>query len=105
MQITFGSVNATQQQQFAELLVQYGDDTETLWSEAESAFGASVVGQLQLVGQLAYLTANNAPLITALYQAEHDHPLTSAADLVKTLTTGRSRTSVKGALPIKSSRR
>lgn len=82
LQITFGSVNATEQQQFAELLVQYGDDTETLWSEAESTFGASVVGQLQLVGQLAYLTANNAPLITALYQAQHDHPLTSAADLV-----------------------
>ena len=43
------------------MLVQNADDPSALWNQAESAFGASVTTQLQLVGQLAYLTANNAP--------------------------------------------
>jgi len=80
LQITLGSSSSTERQQFAQLLVQNADDPATLWSEAESVFGASVTAQLQLVGQLAYLTANNAPLIVALNQSQH--ALTSVADLV-----------------------
>lgn len=82
LSIQFGRLDPNQQQTFAELLVRYGGDTSTLWTKTESAFGAETASQMQLLGKLSYLTANNAPLIAALYQSQHDHPLTSASDLV-----------------------
>lgn len=82
LQIQFGSVNTNEQQQFAELLLRYGNDPATLWAQSEAAFGATVSSQLQLLGQVSYLTANYAPLVTALYQSAHQQPLTSPADLV-----------------------
>jgi Neuraminidase-like domain/Salmonella virulence plasmid 28.1kDa A protein len=82
LQLQFGAKDTASQQQFAELLVRYGDDPTTLWAETGKAFSSTVASQLQLLGQLAYLTANNAPLISALYKATKNQPLASPADLV-----------------------
>ena len=82
LQVPFGTDGARQQQEFANLLVRFQNDPTMLWTEAEKAFGATASAQLQLVGQLAYLTANNAPLIAALYQAEHEQALSAPVDLV-----------------------
>ena len=69
------------QQQFAQLYAQHQGDWESFWPAAEQAFGAATTAQLQLTGQLHYLTVNNQPLVSALMAAEADAPLTSAADL------------------------
>ena len=81
LQVSFGDDSA-RQQQFADLLVRHSNDPATLWAQTEETFGASVSAQLQLLGQLSYLTASNAPLITALYQAAHQQPLNAPIDLV-----------------------
>jgi hypothetical protein len=82
LRVTVGVVNTTAQQQFANLLVKFGNDPATLWAQTEDTLGSTISAQLQLLGQMAYLTANNAPLIAALYQSQHQRPLASPADLV-----------------------
>ena len=71
---------ASQQQQFAELLVQYRDNPAGLWPAVTTALGAAPAKQLQLAGQLFYLTLNNAPVLSALVAAEKT-PLASTLDL------------------------
>jgi Neuraminidase-like domain/FHA domain/Salmonella virulence plasmid 28.1kDa A protein len=71
----------TQQDQFAQLYAQYQGDWPSFWREVGQAFGSTTATQLQLGGQLLYLTVNNAPLVSALRTAENDSPLTSALDL------------------------
>jgi peptidoglycan hydrolase-like protein with peptidoglycan-binding domain len=61
---------AGQPAQFAALLAAHAGDWTTLWSEAEKAFGAATRQKLQLVGQLSYLTLDNAPLLNALNKTE-----------------------------------
>jgi hypothetical protein len=72
----------SRQQQFVGLLVRCSGDPATLWAQTEQAFGAAVTAQFKLAGQLADLTVNNAPLITALHQAARQRPLTAPVDLV-----------------------
>jgi Neuraminidase-like domain/FHA domain/Salmonella virulence plasmid 28.1kDa A protein len=74
---------AAQQNQFAQLYVQYQDDWPRLWQAVERDFGTEAATQLQLTGQLCYLTINNQPLVTALTAAEAANgPLGSTMDLV-----------------------
>jgi hypothetical protein len=73
--------DAKQQAQFAQLYAQNASDTVGLWNAATQVFGADVTARLRLDGQLAYMTLNNAPLLTALHAAEKANPLASAADL------------------------
>jgi GH18 family chitinase len=75
------TLNTQQQQQFATLYSQHGNDPANLWPAVEQALGTGPTKQLQLMGQLYYLTINNAPLIGALTQAEAQNPLTSTQDL------------------------
>jgi peptidoglycan hydrolase-like protein with peptidoglycan-binding domain len=72
---------AGQPAQFAALLAAHAGDWTTLWSEVDKTFGAPTRQKLQLVGQLSYLTLDNAPLLTALDQAEAQNPLTAPIDL------------------------
>ena len=72
---------ASQQQQFAQLLALHRDDWTNLWPAVEKALGATVSTQMQFLGQLHYLTVNNAPLIAALNKAEAASPLASPLDL------------------------
>ena len=72
---------AIQQRQFAQLYAQYQGDWASFWPAAEQLFGAAATAQLQMTGQLYYLTVNNQPLVSALLAAEADTPLTSAQDL------------------------
>jgi hypothetical protein len=72
---------AGQPAQFAGLLAVHAGDWTTLWSEADKAFGAATRQKLQLVGQLSYLTLDNAPLLSALNKAEAQTPLTAPIDL------------------------
>ena len=74
-------VDVTQQQHFAEAYVHYRDDPEALWSALQQSLGEAVTKQLQLNGQLFYLTLNNAPVVHALHDAEQQYPLTSTIDL------------------------
>ena len=68
-------------QTFAELHVRYKDDLTTFWAEIAKAFGADVTKRLQLDGQLAHLTLNNAPLMTALHRAQSRPPIAAVDDL------------------------
>ena len=72
---------AGQPAQFAALLAAHAGDWTTLWSEVDKTFGTATRQKLQLVGQLSYLTLDNAPLLTALNQAEARNPLTAPIDL------------------------
>ena len=72
---------AGQPAQFASLLAAHAGDWKTLWAEAGRAFGAATQQKLQLVGQLSYLTLDNAPLLAALDRAEAQGPLTAPIDL------------------------
>ena len=73
--------DAAQQQQFATLYVQYRNDPADFWTALQKSLGAAPAKQLQLNGQLFYLTLNNAPVVTALLAAEKRTPLTSTLDL------------------------
>jgi len=70
-----------QQQQFAQLYTQYQGNWTAFWPAAEQLFGSAATAQLQLAGQLHYLTVNNQPLVSALMAAEAKTPLSSAQDL------------------------
>ncbi|MGH3511530.1 MAG: neuraminidase-like domain-containing protein [Pseudonocardiaceae bacterium] len=72
---------AGQPVQFAALLAAHAGDWTTLWSEVDKTFGIATRQKLQLVGQLSYLTLDNAPLLTALNNAEAHNPLTAPIDL------------------------
>jgi peptidoglycan hydrolase-like protein with peptidoglycan-binding domain len=74
--------NATQQTQFTQLYTQFRDQPAKFWPAVQQAFGATQGQQLQLMGQLYYLTINNAPLLAALNKAEAQEPLASTQDLV-----------------------
>jgi peptidoglycan hydrolase-like protein with peptidoglycan-binding domain len=70
-----------QPQQFAELLTQHSGDWTSFWSDVGKAFGAATQQKLQLLGQLSYLTIDNAPLLAALTTAQANAPLTAPIDL------------------------
>ncbi|MGO9029659.1 MAG: hypothetical protein ACLQOZ_13635 [Acidimicrobiales bacterium] len=78
---TFGADTASKQT-FATLYARYGSDPTELWSQVESTFSSSQTAQLQLNGQLAFLTLNNAPLVEALHAATKSQPITAVSDLV-----------------------
>ena len=69
--VLLGSVltGVSQQNEFASLLGQYGGDWNAFWTAAQAAFGEAAANQLKVLGQLNYLTLNNAPLVTRLVQA------------------------------------
>jgi hypothetical protein len=69
------------QPQFAQIYAQHNGDWTNFWPAVQQAFGATLTTQLQFMGQLFYLTANNQPLIAALNKAETASPLTSTLDL------------------------
>jgi Neuraminidase-like domain/Putative peptidoglycan binding domain/Salmonella virulence plasmid 28.1kDa A protein len=72
---------ATQQAQFALLYARYSDNPTLLWTNVQAAFGAVIAHQLQLDGQLYYLTLNNAPVVAGLKAAQGTTPITSTLDL------------------------
>ena len=55
-----------QAQQFSALLTQHAGDWTNFWTDVGKAFGAATQQKLQLIGQLSYLTIDNASLIGAL---------------------------------------
>ena len=70
------------QDRFAQLYAQYQGDWPTFWQAVEQALGSKAAKQLQLTGQLYYLTVNNQPLVAALMQAEaKSAPLSAPLDL------------------------
>jgi len=69
------------QQEFATMLVNNRADPATLWAESAKAFGPGITAQLQLDGQLAYLTVNNGPLLDALHR-NAGTPISTPLDLV-----------------------
>ncbi|QGM47133.1 hypothetical protein H2LOC_016335 [Methylocystis heyeri] len=72
---------AGQPERFAAMLVSHGENWSALWSDVEANLGAAARQRLQLVGQLSYLTLDNAPLLAALDQAEAQSPLKQPIDL------------------------
>jgi hypothetical protein len=72
---------SAQQDRFAQLYTQHQGDWAGFWTAVDQAFGTPTTTKLQLAGKLFYLTINNAPLVTALTNAEAKPPLTSTADL------------------------
>jgi hypothetical protein len=81
LKVTFGE-DAESHRRFADLYAAYRGDPAEMWAQVDQAFGAQTGARLRLTGQLAYLTVNNGPLISALFQAAGDNPITAAPDLV-----------------------
>jgi peptidoglycan hydrolase-like protein with peptidoglycan-binding domain len=73
--------NTAEQEQFAQIYAQYHDDWNSFWPALEQVLGAAPTKRLQLMGQLFYLTVNNAPLVNALINAEGQSMLSSTLDL------------------------
>ena len=71
---------AGQAQQFAALLTQHSGDWTNFWSDVGKAFGTATQQKLQLIGQLSYLTIDNAALIATL-TAHPETPITAPIDL------------------------
>lgn len=82
LQVTLGT-DTQRQQEFATLYTQYQTDMTSFWAAVTKSFGDATSKQLQLDGQLAFLTLNNAPLMTNVYKAEQATPITSLLDLVR----------------------
>ena len=75
--------DAAQQEQFAQIFMQYGTDPEKFWPAVANAFDANTVSNLKLDSQIAFLTLNNVQLMTSLYAAETANPIASMLDLVR----------------------
>ena len=75
--------DTARQEQFAALAMQYQGDLPGFWAAVRKALGDSITASLQLDGQVAVLTQNNAQLMTNLYAAEKAAPPTSMLDLVR----------------------
>jgi hypothetical protein len=82
LQLTFGE-DESKAQQFATLYVQHQHDLPTFWESVQRAFGEDTAGRLKLDGQLAFLTLNNAALMSRLHYVESTPPLRSLFDLVR----------------------
>jgi hypothetical protein len=81
LQVTIGG-DVQRQATFAQLFTLHKNDPAALWRAVDQALGAETSKQLQLDGQIAHLTLENAPLLAALHRAEAHPPLASMADLV-----------------------
>ena len=79
--MTFGE-DAESHRSLADIYAGYQGDPAEMWARVDQAFGAQGGARLRLTGQLAYLTVNNGPLISALFQAAGDTPITAVSDLV-----------------------
>jgi hypothetical protein len=69
--------------QVADLYVRHADDRDAFWDAVRAGLGAPVAQRLQVDGQLAYLTLNNAPLIGRLHGAAGDNGLGDPRDLAR----------------------
>lgn len=75
--------DAQRQQQFADLYTRYHSNLPAFWDAVKQSFGGETMKRLQLDGQLGYLTLNNAPLMSRLYETERRNPLSSTLDLAQ----------------------
>ncbi len=66
--------------QFAALLTQHAGDWTNFWADVGKTFGTATQQKLQLIGQLSYLTLDNAPLIGAL-TTQAQTPIAEPVDL------------------------
>ncbi|GAB93890.1 neuraminidase-like domain-containing protein [Gordonia rhizosphera] len=74
--------DARKQRQIADLYTRHTDDPSEFWEAVEGAVGEATARRLQLDGQLAYLTLNNAPLIRKLHAAVGANGLRDSSELV-----------------------
>lgn len=80
-QMLANRLSAAQQTTFSQLYTQFGNNPTQFWSEVRTTFGAPMTQQLQLDGQLYYLSLNNVSLVSALHAAQGNTPLSSPVDL------------------------
>ncbi len=80
LQVTLGK-DQGRMRTFAELHIRHKGDHAAFWKEIEASFGPDLTRRLQFDGQLAHLTLNNAPLLSALHRTRAKTPLASVDDL------------------------
>ena len=80
-QMLANRLSAAQQTSFSQLYTKFSSNATEFWSQLETAFGAPLTQQLQLDGQLYYLSLNNVSLVSALHAAQGSIPLSSPVDL------------------------
>ncbi|HEY6315370.1 MAG TPA: neuraminidase-like domain-containing protein [Streptosporangiaceae bacterium] len=93
-----------QQEQFAQLHAQHQGDWVRFWPAVEQELGTEPAQQLQLMGQLYYLTVNNQPLMAALLAAEGTNLLISTDGLASLASRGYYQPAswtplIKGTIP------
>jgi len=77
------ALNVDQQQQFAGLYAEIGNDSDRFWRTVSERFGAETATRLQVNGQLAFLTINNVPLIQRLHHAAGGRGVTDPVNLIQ----------------------
>ncbi|HEY0171737.1 MAG TPA: neuraminidase-like domain-containing protein [Pyrinomonadaceae bacterium] len=70
-----------EQNRFAELYTTHRSDLPGLWNVVGQTFGEATANRLQVNGKLAFLTVNNAPLISELHRAVGEDGVTDPAQL------------------------
>jgi hypothetical protein len=81
--LTASNLDPKLQSQFADLYVRYQGDHPTFWANVQKLVGADVTKNLQLDGQLHFLTLNNGPMVGRLHAAEAKPPMQSTLDLAR----------------------
>jgi peptidoglycan hydrolase-like protein with peptidoglycan-binding domain len=81
--LTVSRLDATRQQQFAELYAAHRADMPMFWKAVTNAFGAETAKRLQLDGKLGFLTLNHAPLMQELHKMAGDNGLTDSLQLAQ----------------------
>ncbi len=79
--LTVSDVEESKRDAFAKALADHRNDHDAFWEALNGTFDETSINRLKLDGKLAYLTLNNAPLISALRGAVGTQQLTSTASL------------------------
>ena len=79
--LAVSKIEESQQQQFAELYTTHRTDLPGFWDAVKEKFGEGTANRLQVNGKLAFLTVNNAPLITELHKTAGQDGLSDPVEL------------------------
>jgi hypothetical protein len=81
--LSASGLTGAQQQDFATLYAAHRTDPAAFWTAVEQGSGAPAAARLQTDGKLAFLTLNNAPLMTAVRNQTGGDALTDLRQLAQ----------------------
>lgn len=79
--LALSQIEEARQGQFAELYTTHRSNLPEFWKAVSRTFGEATANRLQVNGKLAFLTVNNAPLISELHRAVGGNGVADPAEL------------------------